>query len=149
MEQFSRGRWTTIPAPSASYTVCEVKYYLFQLFLHYFLWLVQTCVIRCVKRIRIEIFLIRCILHTLLKRASPLRFTWLVWMGLNLGENLYFPTQCGRMIFFVPSFAPRRNRYEPLLYEFCCRFDDHTTWSPYHGSLIGSWLDLVSFYSSA
>ena len=47
------------------------------------LWLVQTCVIRCVKRIRIDNFLIRCVLCTLLKRASPLHFTRLVWTGLD------------------------------------------------------------------
>ena len=46
-------------------------------------WLVQTCVIRCVKRIRIDNFLIRCVLCTLLKRASPLHFTRLVWTCLD------------------------------------------------------------------
>ena len=42
------------------------------------LWLIQTCAIRCVKRTRIEIFLIRYILCAIPKRASPLRFIRLV-----------------------------------------------------------------------
>ena len=49
-------------------------------------WLVQTYVIRCVNCIRIDIFLIRCILRTLLKRASPLHCTHLVGMGLKAGS---------------------------------------------------------------
>ena len=37
MEHFSRRRLTTIVAPSVSYSVHEVKYCLFQLFLHHFI----------------------------------------------------------------------------------------------------------------